>query len=78
VPYIEIAGSAGGTDLRLPEIRSDFAFLLFGGVGASLFLGDKVAAYTGYRFRHVSNGGTSSPNRGFEAHGAVLGFSLFF
>ena len=78
VPYVELAGSAGGTDLRLPEIRSTFAFLIFGGVGASVFFSDHAAAYAGYRFQHVSNGNTSQPNRGFESNVAVLGFSHFF
>jgi predicted porin len=78
VPYVELAGSAGGTDLRLPEIRSSFAFLIFGGAGASVFFTDKAAAYAGYRWQHVSNGNTSRPNRGFESNVAVLGLSLFF
>jgi len=78
VPYVELAGSAGGTDLELPEIRSDFAFLIFGGVGASVFVTDHAAAYAGYRWQHVSNGNTSQPNRGFESHVAVVGLSLFF
>jgi predicted porin len=78
VPYVELAGSAGGTDLSLPEIRSHFAFLIFGGGGASVFFSDKAAAYAGYRWQHVSNGNTSRPNRGFESNVAVLGLSLFF
>jgi hypothetical protein len=78
VPYVELAGSAGGTDLNLPEIRSDFAFLIFGGAGASVFFTDRAAAYAGYRWQHVSNGNTSRPNRGFESNVAVLGLSLFF
>lgn len=78
VPYVELAGSAGGTDLELPEIRSDFAFLIFGGAGASVFFTDHAAAYAGYRWQHVSNGNTSKPNRGFESNVAVLGLSLFF
>src|SRR6185503_17075834 len=43
VPYAEIGGSAGGTDLTLPEIRSTFAFLVFAGGGASVFVNDRVA-----------------------------------
>src|SRR5207248_7435956 len=35
VPYVEIGGSAGGTDLEIREINSAFAFLVFGGLGAS-------------------------------------------
>jgi lipid A 3-O-deacylase len=78
VPYVEIAGSAGGTDLEIPEIRSAFAFLLFGGVGASVFVSDATALYLGYRFQHVSNGNTSKPNRGFESNIVVGGVSLYF
>jgi opacity protein-like surface antigen len=78
VPYVEIAGSAGGTDLELPEIRSTFAFLVFAGAGASVFVTDHAAAYAGYRWQHVSNGKTSLPNRGFECHVAVVGISFFF
>jgi opacity protein-like surface antigen len=78
VPYVELAGSAGGTDLKLTEIRSSFAFLIFGGAGASVFFNDRAAVYAGYRWQHVSNGDTSRPNRGFESNVAVLGLSLFF
>ena len=78
VPYVELAGSAGGTDLDIPEIRSAFAFLLFGGVGASVFVSDKTALYAGYRYQHVSNGNTSQPNRGFEANVVVGGLSFYF
>jgi hypothetical protein len=78
VPYLELAGSAGGTDLKLPEIRSNFSFLIFGGFGASVFLTDRTAVYGGYRWQHVSNGNTSKPNRGFESNVAVVGFSFFF
>ena len=78
VPYVEVAASAGGTDLELPEIRSTFAFLLWGGVGVSVFVTDHAAVYAGYRLQHVSNGNTSTPNRGFESNVAILGFSLFF
>jgi hypothetical protein len=78
VPYVEIGGGAGGTNLEVPEIRSNFAFLIFGGVGASVFVADRTALYAGYRWQHVSNGNTSHPNRGYEANVAVAGFSLFF
>ncbi len=78
VPYAELGASAGGTDLEVREIDSSFAFLLLGGVGTSVFVSDKTALYAGYRYQHVSNGNTSSPNRGFEAHVGVAGISFFF
>jgi opacity protein-like surface antigen len=78
VPYAEVAGFAGGTDLRTPEIDSDFTFLVWGGVGASFFVTDRAAIYGGYRYQHVSNGNTERPNRGFESHTGVVGVSFFF
>jgi len=52
------------------EIDSSFSFLVWGGVGASVFLTDATAVYAGYRLEHDSNGDTSRPNRGGEAHEA--------
>jgi len=78
VPYLEVGGAAGGTDLEVREINSAFAFLLFGGLGASIFISSKTALYAGYRYQHVSNGNTSRPNRGFESNVGVAGISFFF
>jgi opacity protein-like surface antigen len=78
VPYVEIGGAAGGTDLNVREIDSAVAFLLFGGLGASIFISNKTALYAGYRYQHVSNGNTSQPNRGFESSVGVAGISFFF
>jgi Lipid A 3-O-deacylase (PagL) len=77
VPYVEAAGFVGGTDLRVFEIRSDFAFMVFGGVGTAFFVTDHAALYGGYRWEHLSNGNTSRPNRGFESHVGVAGVSFF-
>lgn len=76
-PYVELGAAAGGTNLRTIEIDSSFAFRLYGGVGASIFVSDNAAIYAGYRMVHVSNGNTSRPNRGFEADTGVLGISFF-
>ena len=78
VPYVELGAGAGGTDLRAVELDSTFAFLLSAGVGASIFLTDQVALYGGYRMVHISNGHTSSRNRGFEADTGVVGMSYYF
>ena len=78
VPYAELAAFAGGTNLKVTEIRSDFTFLLWGGVGASYFVTDRTAVYAGYRYEHVSNGHVETPNRGFESNVGVLGMSFFF
>jgi opacity protein-like surface antigen len=78
VPYVELAGAAGGTDLRVAEQQSAFGFLLFGGAGLSYFVADRTAVYAGYRFQHVSNAYTSSPNVGINSNSGVVGVSYFF
>jgi opacity protein-like surface antigen len=78
VPYVELAAAAGGTDLKVTEIRSDFTFMLWGGAGLSYFVTDRTALYGGYRYQHVSNGNTARPNRGFESNTGVAGVSFFF
>jgi hypothetical protein len=77
VPFLEIAGAAGATSLRVPEIDSSFAFWTAGGVGAAVFVTDTTSVYAGYRMVHISNGNTSSPNRGFEVSTGVAGVSWF-
>ena len=78
VPYVDAAALAGVTDLRIREIDSDFAFLLWFGGGVSFFVADRTALYAGYRYQHISNGNTDSPNRGFESHTGLVGVSFFF
>lgn len=78
VPYVELFGAAGGTDLQEREISSTFTFLVHGGVGLSYFVQDRTALYAGYRLQHVSNGNTARPNRGFEANTGVVGISIYF
>jgi len=77
VPYVEAGGGPGGTDLNVPEINSDFSFVVWGGVGASVFLTDTTAVYAGYRYEHNSNAGTATPNRGVDSHVAVFGVSYY-
>ena len=78
VPYIEGTAGAGGTNLEVPEISSTFTFVVEAGAGLSYFVTDTVALNAGYRLQHISNGHTSSPNRGFNSDSGVLGVSFFF
>jgi len=78
VPYAEVGAGAGGTDLKIREIDSNFSFLLWAGMGASVFLTDATAVYVGYRYEHNSNGNTDKPNRGWESHVGLVGVSYYF
>jgi hypothetical protein len=78
VPYVELGAAPGGTDLHVREQQTNFVFLLFGGAGASYFVGERTALYAGYRLQHISNAGTDSPNQGINSHTGVVGVSFFF
>jgi opacity protein-like surface antigen len=78
VPYLEVTAGAGGTSLKVSEIRSSFTFVLEAGAGLSYFVSDSVAVNAGYRLHHLSNGGIESPNTGVNAHTGVVGVSVFF
>jgi opacity protein-like surface antigen len=78
VPYFEATAGAGGTSLRVKEIDSTFTFVLEAGAGLSYFVTETVAVNAGYRFQHISNGHTSSPNRGFNSDSGVVGVSFYF
>jgi lipid A 3-O-deacylase len=78
VPYLEVNGGAGGTNLRVKEIDSTFTFVLEAGAGVSYFITDTVALNVGHRFQHISNGHTSSPNRGFNSDTGIGAVSFHF
>ena len=78
VPYLEGTAGVGGTNLDVTESRSRFTFLFEAGTGASVLVASGVALNAGYRLQHFSNGNTSRPNRGYNAHTGVLGVSFFF
>ena len=79
-PYAEFAGGPFWTDLagKIPEESSQFNFVLMAGFGVSYFLTDQAALNAGYRFNHISNGGTQYPNLGLNASLPYGGFSFYF
>ena len=70
VPYLEVNGGK--------EIDSTFTFVLEAGAGVSYFITDTVALNVGDRFQHISNGHTSSPNRGFNSDTGIGAVSFHF
>ena len=78
VPYFEATAGAGGTSLQVKEIDSAFTFVVEAGGGLAYFITDTVALNAGYRFQHISNGHTSSPNRGFNSDTGIGGVSFYF
>ena len=79
-PYAEFAGGPFWTDLggRIPEESSQFNFVLTAGFGVSWFITPQTSLNVGYRFHHISNGGTQYPNLGLNASLPFGGFSFYF
>jgi lipid A 3-O-deacylase len=79
-PYAEFAGGPFWTDLagNIPEQHSQFNFILTAGLGVSYFLTDRAAINVGYRFQHISNAHTNSPNVGLNSSLPFAGFSFYF
>src|SRR5262245_42784955 len=64
--------------LNVAESRSVFTFIIEAGPGISMLVAKNIALTACYRFQHFSNGGTSGPNRGYEAQSGVVGVAFFF
>lgn len=80
-PYIDGGGGPLWTDLggQVPEQPGQFNFVLWGGAGAAWVLTPQWALNVGYRFVHISNGGTRTPNSGLNFGLPFIGlsYSLF-
>jgi lipid A 3-O-deacylase len=80
-PYIEGGGGPIWTDLggRVPEQPGQFNFVVWGGAGCAWLLTPRWALNVGYRFVHISNSGTRTPNAGLNYGLPFVGltFSLF-
>ncbi len=80
-PYIDGGGGPIWTDLggQVPEQPGQFNIVVWGGAGAAWILTQQWALNVGYRFVHISNGGTRAPNSGLNFGLPFIGlsYSLF-
>jgi lipid A 3-O-deacylase len=76
-PYIEGGGGPLWTDLggQVPEQPGEFNFVVWGGAGGMWLLTPQWALNIGYRFVHISNGGTRTPNSGLNFGLPFVGIS---
>ena len=79
-PYLEGGGGPLWTDLggQVPEQPGEFNFVVWGGAGGSWLLTPHWALNVGYRFVHISNGGTRTPNAGLNFGLPFAGISYSF
>ena len=76
-PFLEAGGGPMWTDLggQVPEQPGQFNFLVWGGAGCSYQMTRRLAVDVGYRFVHISNAGTQSPNSGLNFGLPFVGLS---
>lgn len=76
-PFIEGGGGPLWTDLggRVPEQPGQFNFIVWGGTGIAWRLTPQWVIQAGYRFAHISNGGTRAPNSGLNYGLPFVGLS---
>jgi lipid A 3-O-deacylase len=82
VPYAQIGGGGAYSDAHKDQIQrkigAPLSFNLKAGVGARAFVNEKTAIFLEFDYRHLSNAGIASRNRGLNSGGAWLGASFFF
>jgi hypothetical protein len=77
-PYILGVVGPHYLDLATETQASGFIFSCTAGTGSYFFLTKDIALNIGYRFRHMSNAYTRTPNYGIDSHFAIAGLSVFF
>jgi hypothetical protein len=72
-PYAELGTGPMFSNRRVPAATSRLNMNSQAGFGAILFARSRMPLHVGYRFSHISNGGTTGRNPGLQVHQAVIG-----
>ena len=72
-PYAELGTGPMWSNRRVPAATSRLNMNSQAGFGAILFAQSRMPIHVGYRFSHISNGGTTGRNPGLQVHQAVIG-----
>ncbi|HPX62322.1 MAG TPA: acyloxyacyl hydrolase [Deltaproteobacteria bacterium] len=76
-PYVFAGGGVLYVDLGLPSMGTKLNFCYQGGVGLQYFIRPDAALTAEYRYHHISNAGTASPNEPLNSSKLLFGISLF-
>jgi lipid A 3-O-deacylase len=78
VPFIDGGAGLTLTDIRKPDLSTDFEFNVQAGIGAQWFFNPHIAASLQGRWLHLSNAGLDSPNQGVNTTMFLLGLNWFY
>jgi len=76
--YIKGGSAPSFTSLKYREEADGFNFLSSGCAGFHYFITKKIALTAEYRYRHLSNAGRASPNRGVNTQLMLAGVAYTF
>jgi lipid A 3-O-deacylase len=77
VPYLFAGGGVLYVDLGLPTMGSRLDFSYQGGAGIQYFFRKDVTFDFEYRYHHISNAGTATPNEPLNSSKILIGVTLF-
>ncbi|GFE56337.1 acyloxyacyl hydrolase [Geobacter sp. AOG1] len=77
VPYVFAGGGVLFVDLGLPTMGTRLDFSYQGGTGLQYFIRKDLALTGEYRYHHVSNANTATPNEPLNSSLFTVGISLF-
>ncbi|MGZ5507092.1 MAG: acyloxyacyl hydrolase [Limisphaerales bacterium] len=78
VPFIGGGAGVSLTDIRHPDLSTDFEFNVQVSTGVHWFFKPNVAATLEGRWMHLSNAGIDSPNDGVNTSMLLIGMDWFF
>ncbi len=77
VPYLFAGGGILYVDTGLPTMGSRLDFSYQGGAGLQYFISKSTALNVEYRYHHVSNANTATPNEPLNSSKFLIGISIF-
>ena len=77
VPYVLAGGGPLFVDLGLPTMGTKLCFSYQGGTGLQYLIDKNTALSLEYRYHHISNAGTASPNEPINSNKVLVGISFY-
>lgn len=78
VPYVLAGGGPLFVDLGLPTMGTKLCFSYQGGTGLQYLIDRNTALSLEYRYHHISNAGTASPNEPINSNKLLMGVSFYY
>jgi hypothetical protein len=78
VPFLDFGAGVTATDMKRPDLGSEFEFNSQGGPGIHFFWNKNLAITVQARLMHISNAGIRHPNNGVNVIRISGGISWFF